>query len=107
MAKKTITVEQVEKYNQMIEAAIGTDAYDKLALPFEYKDDDTKRWIGNPYGYLYQIHTFDGNINKEEGDEFYIKTVCGTPYLYLNLEGEPTDRYSLEKSEIARLFFGI
>ena len=104
MAKKVITLEQIEKYNKMVEMAIDTEAYNKLALPMEYKDDTTKRWIGNPYGYQYRIHVFE---NWEDGDEFYIKTVCGVPYLYLNLGGEPSDRYCLEGKEIARLFFGV
>jgi len=99
--KKIITREQVQKYNQMVEAAIGTDAYNKLALPREYKDDDTKRWIGNPYGYLYQIP------DCFEDYEYYIKTVCGKAYIYTDLDGEPADRCCIDGCEIARLFFGV
>lgn len=101
--KKTITLEQVQKYNQMVEAAIGTEAYNKLALPNEYREDDTKRWIGNPYGYLYPISVWTLSDNAE----YYIKTIKGITYLYMNLEGEPADRYCLEGREIARLFFGV
>lgn len=98
---RTITREQIEKYNQMVKASVGTEAYDKLALPCEYKDEDTKRWIGNPYGYIYQIPaSFDDA-------EYYIKTVCGIPYVYMALDGELTDRCCLEGKEIARLFFGV
>lgn len=98
--KKEITVEQVKKYNQMVEAAIGTEAYDKLAFDHEYREDDTKRWIGNPYGYRYPI-----SVWADDG-EYYLKTVCGNAYLYMNLEGEPTDRYLLEGNDIAKAFFG-
>ena len=98
--KKAITVEQVKKYNQMIKASIGTEAYDKLAFYHEYREDDTKRWIGNPYGYRYPI------FGWEDDGEYYLKTVCGNAYLYMNLEGEPTDRYLLEGNDIAKAFFG-
>ena len=99
--KKVITRDQVQKYNQMVEAAIGTDAYNKLALPREYRDDDTKRWIGNPYGYLYAI------CDCFEDAEYYIKTVCGQAYIYMALDGEPTDRCYIEDNEIAKAFFGV
>ena len=99
--KKEITLEQVKKYNQMVTASIGTDAYNKLALPHEYREDDSKKWIKNPYGYLYAISVW------EDGAEYYIKTVCGTAYLYMDLEGETCDRYCLEGREIACLFFGV
>lgn len=99
--KKVITREQVKKYNRMVEASIGTDAYNKLALPREYREDDTKRWIGNPYGYLYPI------VDCFEDYEYYIKTVCGKVYIYADLDGEPTDRCRIDDKEIARLFFGV
>lgn len=99
--KNTITREQVQKYNQMVEAAIGTEAYNKLALPREYREDDTKRWIKNPYGYLYQIP------DCFEDFEYYIKTIKDIPYIYVDLDGEPADRCCLEGKEIARLFFGV
>jgi hypothetical protein len=98
---KEITLEQIKKYNQMVEAAIGTEAYNKLALPMEYKDDDTKRWIGNPYGYHYPISIW------EEDAKYYLKKVCGMTYLYMNLCGDPADRYYLEDNEIAKAFFGV
>ena len=46
--KKTISLEQINKYNQMAEAAIGTGAYDMLGLYREYRDDDTKNGEGIP-----------------------------------------------------------
>ena len=106
MAKKIITREQVEKFNAMVEAAIGTDAYDKLALYREYRDDDTKRWGGNPYRYLYMISTYDWWDDKN-AVVFYIKNVSGIAFLYIDLDGEPADRYLLEDKEIARAFFGV
>ena len=36
--KNTITREQVQKYNQMVEAAIGTEAYNKLKDTMEVAD---------------------------------------------------------------------
>ena len=101
--KKTISIEQINKYNQMVEAAIGTAAYNLLALRRQYRDDDTKRWIGDPYGYFYKITTF----NMEEGDEYYLKTVNGVTYLYYNIAGTPADRYCLEGKDVARAFFGV
>lgn len=101
MAKQVITLEQVKKYNQIVEATIDTEAYNKVALPMEYREDDTKRWIGNPYGYRYAIALYDSDA------EYYLKTVCGRTYLYMNLDGEPADRYLLEDNEIAKLFFGV
>ena len=98
--KKVITREQVQKYNQMVEASIGTGAYNRLALVHEYRDD-SKQWIGNPYGYLYAIS------NSFKDAEYYIKTVRGRIYLYMELDGEPADRYCLDDKEIARLFFGV
>ena len=97
--KKVITLEQVKKYNQMVNASLGTDAYNKLALVREDRDDE-KRWIGNPYGYLYPISIW------EDGAEYYIKTVRGRTYLYMDLDGDPADRYHLDGKEIAWLFFG-
>lgn len=104
--KKAITREQVEKYNAMVEAAIGTNAYDMLALYREYRDDDTKRWGGNPYHYLYPIGTYDwwSDLNNVT---FYIKSIGDMFYLYIDLDGEPADRYRLVDKEIARAFFGI
>lgn len=106
MGKQIITLDQVKKYNAMVEAAIGTGAYDMLALYKEYRDDDTKKWGGNPYGYLYQISTYDW-WNDKNGVRFYIKVVGGMTYLYTDLDGEPADRYRLEGKEIARAFFGV
>ena len=104
--KKIITREQINKFNAMVEAAIGTGAYDMLALYREYRDDDTKRWGGNPYKYLYPISTYDW-WNDENGVKFYTKTVSGTLFLYIDLDGEPADRYCLEGKEVARAFFGV
>lgn len=101
--KKVITIEQIKKYNEMVGASIGTEAMKKLALPMEYKEDDSKRWIKNPYCYLYAISDcFAGN-----GAEYYIKTIRGSVYLYMDLDGDPVDRYCLDDREIARLFFGV
>ena len=106
MAKKIITREQIEKFNTMVMAANGTGAYDMLALYREYRDDDTKRWGGNPYRYLYPICTYDWFSDQTEVT-YYIKIVGGVTYLYTDLDGEPADRYLLEDKEIARKFFGV
>lgn len=103
--KKTITTEQIKKYNQMVEASIGTEAYDMLALFKEYRDDDTKKWGGNPYHYLYSISTYD---NFEESEKtFYIKTLGGVPFLYTDLMGDPDTRYCLDGKDVAKAFFGV
>ena len=101
--KKEITLEQINKYNQMVEAAIGTGAYDMLGLFREYRDEDTKKWGGNPYGYLYPISTY----SWDGGDfiRFYLKTFSGRSYLYMDMDGEPADRYLLK--DIAKAFFGV
>jgi hypothetical protein len=103
--KNTISIEQIKKYTQMVEAAIGTAAYDMLALYREYRDDDTKKWGGNPYHYLYAISTYDWA--DEEAIRFYLKTINGIPYLYMDLDGEPADRYLLEGKAVALAFFGV
>ena len=99
--KKVITRDQVRKYNQMVEAAIDTDAYNMLAFPREYRDEDTKRWIGNPYGYLYMI------CDCFDDAEYYIKTVGDRMYIYMTLDGEAQDRCRIDDKEIARAFFGV
>lgn len=106
MAKKVITVEQIEKYNQMVEASIGTAAYDMLGLYREYRDDDTKKWGGNPYHYLYSICTYDW-FSDPDFVTYYIKTLSGVPFLYVDIDGAPADRYFLEGNEIAKAFFGV
>ena len=103
--KKEITLEQIKKYNQMAEAAIGTGAYDMLGLFREYRDEDTKRWGGNPYGYLYPISTYDWD--GDDSIRFYLKTINERTYLYMDLDGEPADRYLLEGKDIAKAFFGV
>jgi hypothetical protein len=103
---KEITREQINKYNQMVEAAIGTEAYDMLGLYREYRDEDTKKWGGNPYGYLYQIATYDWVKEYENSIRFYLKTINGRAYLYMDLDGEPADRYLLEGKDVAKAFFG-
>ena len=104
--KKVITREQIEKYNQMVEASRGTGAYRRLALRQEYREDDTKRWRYSSMYCLLQtitMYPFDGN----EGDRFYLKTIKDSVYLYADLEGEPADRYCLDGNEIAKAFFGV
>lgn len=96
---KEISIEKINKYNQMVQAAIGTKAYDQIALLKEWKTDEG-RWESNPYGYRYQISAI-----WEDGMRFYLKTVCGRRWLYMDLDGEIADRYLLEDSKIARLFF--
>lgn len=104
---KEITREQVKKYNQMVEAAIGTEAYDMLGLLREYRDDDTKKWVGNPYGYLYPIATYDWANDDDDFVRFFLKTINGRAYIYTYLDGELVDRHLLEGKEIAKAFFGV
>ena len=106
MAKQTISIEQIKKYNQMVEAAIDTEAYDMLALYREYRDDDTKKWGGNPYHYLYSICTYDW-FSDPDSVTYYIKTLGGIPFLYVDIEGAPADRYLLEGKDVAKAFFGV
>ena len=104
---KEITREQVKKYNQMVEAAIGTGAYDMLGLIREYRDDDTKKWVGNPYGYLYPIATYDWVKDENGFVKFFLKNINGRAYIYTYLDGELVDRHLLEGKEIAKAFFGV
>lgn len=99
--KKYISLEAVKKYNVMVEAAIETKAYDMLALYKEYRDD-SKKWGGNPYKYLYPISTYEW-VEDKDSVKFYLKTVSGVEYLYMDLDGEPADRYLL--NDIAKAFF--
>lgn len=102
---KEITLEQIRKYNTMVEAAIGTGAYDMLGLYKEYRDDDTKKWGGNPYRYLYSISTYDW-AGDDDFVRFYLKTINGRAYLYMDMDGEPDERYLLEGKDVAKAFFG-
>ena len=106
MAKKVITVDQIEKYNKMVEASIGTAAYDMLGLYREYRDEDTKKWGGNPYRYLYSICTYDW-FHDPDSVSFYIKTLGGVPFLYVDIDGTPDTRYLLEGKDVAKAFFGV
>jgi hypothetical protein len=99
--KKYISLEAVKNYNVMVEAAIETKAYDMLALYREYRDD-SKKWGGNPYKYLYPISTYEW-VKDKDSVKFYLKTVSGVEYLYMDLDGEPADRYLL--NDIAKAFF--
>lgn len=99
--KKYISLEAVKNYNVMVEAAIGTKAYDMLALYKEYRDD-SKKWGDNPYKYLYQISLYEW-VEDKDSVKFYLKTVSGVDYLYMDLDGEPADRYLL--NDIAKAFF--
>ena len=105
---KEITLEQVKKYNQMVEAAIGTKAYDMLGLSREYRDEDTKKWGGNPYGYLYPIATYDW-VNDDDDDfvRFFLKSINGRAYIYTYLDGDLVDRHLLEGKDVAKAFFGV
>lgn len=97
--KKEISLEKIEKYNQIVKATIGTKAYDQVALLKEWKTDEGK-WEVNPYGYRYSISDI-----WEDGMKFYLKTINGKRWLYMDLDGEIADRYLLEDGKIARLFF--
>lgn len=99
--KKYISLEAVKNYSVMVEAAIGTKAYDMLALYREYRDD-SKKWGGNPYKYLYPISLYEW-VEDKDSVKFYLKTVSGVEYLYMDLDGEPADRYLL--NDIAKAFF--
>lgn len=103
---KEITLAQVENYNHIAEAALGTGAWEMLGLYKEYRDEDTKKWGGNPYGYLHSISTYDWT-EEEDSIRFYLKTINGRAYLYMDLDGEPSDRYCLEGKDVAKAFFGI
>lgn len=103
---KEITFAQIENYNHMAEAALGTGAWEMLGLYREYRDEDTKKWGGNPYGYLYPISTYAWT-EEEDSLRFYLKTINGRAYLYMDLDGEPSDRYLLEGKDVAKAFFGV
>jgi hypothetical protein len=101
---KEITLAEIENYNQMAEAALGTGAWEMIGLYREYRDEDTKKWGGNPYGYLYQIATYDWV--KDDSVRFFLKTVNGRAYIYTYLDGDPADRHLLEDKDVAKAFFG-
>ena len=105
MAKRVITIEQVRNYNQMVFAAMGTKAFDMVALFKEFRDEDTGKWGGNPYRYLYPIADYDQFEDSEQ--TYYIKTVNGVPYLYMDLMGDIDTRYCLEGKDVAKAFFGV
>lgn len=98
---KEITLEQIKKYNEIIGLAVGTKAMNLVALRQEYKDDDKKKWhFSDPYcAYRQMISVWDDG-------EYYIKKIKDAAYLYMNLDGEPADRYLID-TEFARAFFGV
>lgn len=103
---REVKIEQVNDYNKIVEATIGTEAYDMVALYREYRDDDTKRWGGNPYNYLYPITTYDW-FKDQDSIRFYLRTINGRSYIYTYLDGEPADRHLLEGNEFAKALFGV
>lgn len=96
---KEISIEKINKYNEIVKATIGTKAYEQVALYHEFKTDEGRWESASAYGYRYAISTW------EDGMRFYLKTVCGKRWLYMDLDGEIADRYLLEDCKMARLFF--
>lgn len=98
--KNIITLEQIKKYNEIIGLAVGTEAMNLVALRQEYKDDDKNKWFyGSYYEYRQMISVWDDG-------EYYIKKIKDAAYLYMNLDGEPADRYLID-TDFARAFFGV
>jgi hypothetical protein len=97
---KEISIEKINKYNQIIKATIVTKAYEQVALSHEFKTDEGRWEQASCYGYKYSISTYDF-----DGVRFYLKIVSGRRWLYMDLDGEIADRYLLEDCKIARLFF--
>lgn len=93
---KEISNEMVKKYNEIIKATIGTNAYDQVALYHEFKTDEG-RWEQESY---YGISTYEF-----DGVRFYLKIINGRRWLYMDMDGEIADRYLLEDCKMARLFF--
>jgi hypothetical protein len=96
---KEISIEMVKKYNEIVKATIGTKAYEQVALYHEFKTDEGKWESTSSYGYKYPISLWD------DGMRFYLKSISGRRWLYMDLDGEIADRYLLEDCKIARLFF--
>ena len=100
--KKTVTLEMVKRYNQIVDATVGTDARYLVGLWQEWKDDD-KKW--NRSTFISRIST--DFAERYGGCEFYLKTVNGSLYLYMDLDGEISDRYCLDGNDVAKAFFGV
>lgn len=100
--KNTVTLETVNKYNQIIDATIGTEALYLVGLFQEWKGDD-KKWHRETC--ISRISTYFAE--KYGGCEFYTKTVNGSAYLYMDIEGEIADRYCLDGNDLARKMFGV
>lgn len=98
--KNIITLEQIKKYNEIIGLTVGTGAMNLAALRQEYKDDEKNKWhYGSYYEYRQMISVWDDG-------EYYIKKIKDATYLYMNLDGEPADRYLID-TDFARAFFGV
>jgi len=99
--KNIVTLEQIKKYNEIIGLAVGTEAMNLVALLQEYKDDDKNKWF-----YSCDCYKYRQMISVWDDGEYYIKKIKDATYLYMNLDGEPTDRYLID-TDFARAFFGV
>lgn len=92
---KTVTIEQIDRFNKMIDALKGKDYYYILYVPQEVKHDPNQKWfyIGN------------GKIYIPVGSQPYIKTIKGKTYIYADA-GRSTYRWLID-GDLEKAYFGI
>lgn len=92
---KTVTIEQIDRFNRMIDAVKGTDYYYIFDVMHEVKENPNPKWFFMWYGKIY--------IPK--GSQPYLKTIKGKTYIYAD-NGRRSHRWLIE-GDLCKAIFGI
>ena len=92
---KAVTIEQIDRFNKMIDALKGKDYYYILDMMQEVKEDPNPKWHYMGFGKIY----------LPVGSQPYIKTIRENTYIYADA-GISTYRWSIS-SDLQKAFFGI
>lgn len=92
---KTITIEEIRRFNNMIDALKGTDHHYIMDVMHEVKEDPNPKWF----------YMGCGKIYLPVGSQPYIKTIKGKAYIYAD-NGISTYRWLID-DKLSRAFFGI
>ena len=92
---KTVTIEQIDRFNKMIDAVKGKHYYYILDMMHEVKEDPNPKWFFMGHGKIY----------LPVGSQPYIKTIKGKTYIYADA-GRSTYRWAIE-SDLQKAYFGI
>lgn len=92
---KTVTIEQIDRFNKMIDALKGTDHHYILDVMHEVKEYPNPKWYCIGFGKIY--------LPVES--QPYIKTIKGNTYIYAD-SGITTHRWLIE-GDLEKAYFGI